>query len=63
MTEEIISKVTPCGDLIRATVFTPQGSSSKTCRTMGEVNAFIALVKTKRTWVTRRRPTLVVKDS
>lgn len=47
--DELRSKVVPCGSLIRATVFTERGSSSKTCRTMAEAQAFIALVKAKKT--------------
>lgn len=42
-------KFTPCGDLIRVTVFSDRGTSSKTCRTMDEANAFLALVKARGT--------------
>lgn len=47
--DELRSKVVPCGKLIRATVFTERGTSSKTCHTMAEAQAFMALVKAKRT--------------
>lgn len=58
MSNEIRSQVTPCGDLIRATVFTERGTSSKTCHTMAEAQAFIALVKARKSWVAPKRPSL-----
>lgn len=59
MSEEFRSTITQCGDLIRATVFTERGSSTQTCRTMGEAQSFIALVKARRSLAKpRQRPVL-----
>ena len=49
------SKISMAGEFIRATTFTELGSSTKTCQTHAEAEAFINLVKAKRTLVPRKK--------
>ena len=43
----VTHKITQAGPDIRVTTWSKDGSSSKTCRTMAEVEAFIATVKAR----------------
>lgn len=42
------SSITPCGEHVRANVWTEHGASSKTCQTVSEARAWIAIAMNRK---------------